>query len=70
MKRNPNIGKGWMVVGAVFIIVGLVMTIYRNSNYEKQIEQMKERCAGEGGELIVKKQGNFFTRSYDITCEK
>ncbi|GGG13793.1 hypothetical protein GCM10007425_05120 [Lysinibacillus alkalisoli] len=70
MRRNPSVGKGWLVIGALFIIVGFGLIMFRNASYDKQIVLMKEQCKDEGGELIVKELGNFFTRNYDIKCDK
>lgn len=63
-------GKGWMIIGVVIIIIGLIFGVLFSYLSEKQIDQLVQSCENDGGEAIVEKSGFIITTSYHFECKK
>ena len=65
-----NSGRGWLIIGAIMIIIGLVFAGVTSYYLENKIVQLVEACEKEGGKAIVEKGGFIVTTSFEYECKQ
>ncbi|QCR32910.1 hypothetical protein [Lysinibacillus sp. SGAir0095] len=65
-----NSGRGWVIIGAIMIIIGIVFAGITSYFLESKIEKLVQACEKEGGNPIVEKSGFIVTTSFEYECKK
>jgi len=63
-------GRGWLIIGAIMIIIGLVFAGLTSYFLENKIDQLVESCEKEGGKALVDRSGFIVTTSFHYECKK
>lgn len=63
-------GKGWVIIGIIMIVIGIIFSIFFSMVSEKQIDQLVGNCEKDGGKAVVEKSGFIVTTSYEFKCLK
>lgn len=63
-------GRGWVIIGAVMVIIGLVFAGLTSYFLENKIDQLVEVCEKQGGNAIIEKGGFIVTTSFEYECKQ
>lgn len=65
-----NNTKVWFAIAALFVIIGVGLSLFLQKSYEKRVHQMAEQCEKNGGEAVITEKGSFLTKEYHFTCKE
>ncbi|MFC7684655.1 hypothetical protein [Ureibacillus sp. GCM10028918] len=65
-----NSGRGWVIIGIIMIVMGIIFAGLTSYFLENKIDQLVEACEKEGGKAVVEKSGFIVTTSFEYECEK
>ncbi|MDI7740822.1 hypothetical protein QMK38_02305 [Lysinibacillus fusiformis] len=65
-----NSGRGWLIIGAIMIIIGLIFAGLTSYFLENKIDQLVAACEKDGGVPVVEKGGFIVTTSFEYECKK
>ncbi len=52
-----NSGRGWVIIGAIMVVIGIVFAGLTSFFLENKIDQLIEACEKDGGAPVVDKSG-------------
>ena len=65
-----NTGRGWLIIGAIMIVIGIIFAGLTSYFLERKIDQLVEACENDDGVPVVDKSGFIVTTSFEYECKK